>query len=252
MKRIVEVRGIKLGEGAPKICVPMTGRTREELLEEAELLRAIDLDFAEWRVDFFEAADSLEQVLAVLAELRERLGGIPLIFTFRSAREGGQRELPLPDYARMNREAAASGHADLIDIELFTGEDAVRELTGEVRRLGAYSIVSNHDFDKTPPKSEIEDRLRRAASLGGDVPKIAVMPRDPGDVLTLLEATYAVNSEGIGPVVTMSMAATGAISRVAGGTFGSALTFGAAKNASAPGQLAAAELRGILKTLYGG
>ncbi|MEJ8307023.1 type I 3-dehydroquinate dehydratase [Saccharibacillus sacchari] len=250
MSRIVEVRGIRLGEGMPKICVPLTGRTREELREEAELLRTIDLDFAEWRVDFFAEVDSIEAVLEELAELRSLLGDIPLIFTFRSAREGGQRELTIEAYTRLNREAAASGHADVIDIELFTGDEIVRELTAEVRRTGAVSIVSNHDFDATPSHEELASRLRRAHGLGADIPKIAVMPRHPGDVLTLLAVTYEVSSEEQGPIITMSMDKAGVISRVAGGTFGSALTFGAAKNASAPGQLAAAELKGILNALY--
>jgi len=250
MSRIVEIRGIRLGEGVPKICVPLTGRTKEELREEAGLLRTVDLDFAEWRVDFFEKADSVEAVLEQLAELRNLLGNIPLIFTFRSAREGGQRELTAEAYARLNREAAASGHADVIDIELFTGDEVVRELTAEVRRLGAVSIVSNHDFNATPSQEELASRLRRARELGADVPKIAVMPRNPGDVLTLLAVTYEVSSEEHGPIITMSMAQTGVVSRIAGGTFGSALTFGAAKNASAPGQLAVAELRVILNALY--
>lgn len=250
MSRIVEVRGVRLGEGLPKICVSLTGRTREELREEAGLLRTVDLDFAEWRVDFFAEVDSIDAVSEELAELRSLLGDIPLIFTFRSAREGGQRELPTEAYVRLNREAAASGHADMIDIELFAGDEAVRELTAEASRLGAVSIVSNHDFNATPSQEELVSRLRRARELGADVPKIAVMPRNPGDVLTLLAATYEVSSEEQGPIITMSMDKAGAVSRIAGGTFGSALTFGAAKNASAPGQLAVTELRGILNALY--
>lgn len=251
MKAIVEIRKVRLGEGAPKICVSMTGRTREELRGEAALLRTIDLDLAEWRVDFFEGVDSPEKVLEMLAELRLLLGPVPLIFTFRSAREGGQRELAADDYIGLNAAAAASGDADAIDVELFAGDEAVRRLTAEARRFGAVSIVSNHDFDKTPPAEELAARLRRMRELGGDVPKIAVMPRDPGDVLALLQATYAVSSDNEGPIITMSMGRLGAVSRVAGGTFGSALTFGAAKNASAPGQLAAAELRGLLGALHG-
>ncbi|OWA34088.1 type I 3-dehydroquinate dehydratase [Saccharibacillus sp. O16] len=252
MSQVVEVRGVRLGEGAPKICVPLIGRTQEELQEEAELLRKIDLDLVEWRVDHYAAVDSVEAVLAELGELRERLGEVPLLFTFRSAREGGARALAADDYIRLNRAAVASGLVDAIDIELFSGDDVVRELAAEARGRGVVTFVSNHDFDKTPPQEELEARLRRARELGGDVPKIAVMPRDPGDVLALLTATYRVSLDGTGPVITMSMAETGAVSRIAGGAFGSALTFGAAKHASAPGQLAAPQLRGILNALYGG
>lgn len=51
------------------------------------------------------------------------------------------------------------------------------------------------------------------------------------------------------PVVTMSMGARGVISRLSGGLTGSAITFGAAAEASAPGQLPAGKLREILEFL---
>jgi len=46
------------------------------------------------------------------------------------------------------------------------------------------------------------------------------------------------------------MAGTGVISRLAGEVFGSALTFGAAKKASAPGQIAVADLLSVLNILH--
>ena len=38
MANIVEVRNLKLGEGIPKICVPLVGKTNEEIIEEAKFL----------------------------------------------------------------------------------------------------------------------------------------------------------------------------------------------------------------------
>ena len=85
-------------------------------------------------------------------------------------------------------------------------------------------------------------------ALGADLPKYAVMPRTPGDVLALLAATWEASSE-IGPVITMSMGELGKITRAEGGVFGSCLTFGAGLNASAPGQIDAENLRAILEDL---
>ena len=48
----------------------------------------------------------------------------------------------------------------------------------------------------------------------------------------------------------MSMSEVGVVSRICGEAFGSALTFGAVKKASAPGQLGAEELRMVLKILH--
>lgn len=61
--------------------------------------------------------------------------------------------------------------------------------------------------------------------------------------LTLLSATdEMVKKYAKTPIITMSMAGLGIISRLAGETFGSALTFGTAEVASALGQVAIEEL----------
>jgi 3-dehydroquinate dehydratase-1 len=49
----------------------------------------------------------------------------------------------------------------------------------------------------------------------------------------------------------MSMGSLGCISRVAGETFGSCVTFGAFDKASAPGQLPVEKLRDVLAILHG-
>ena len=89
--------------------------------------------------------------------------------------------------------------------------------------------------------------------LGADIPKIAVMPQLKRDVLTLLEATLEMSEQyAKGPIITMSMAGTGVASRVVGESFGSAVTYGAAGRRSAPGQLDAKELAGVLEVIHEG
>ena len=110
-------------------------------------------------------------------------------------------------------------------------------------------IFSSHDFNATPSEEEIIDRLKKMEALGGDLLKIAVMPQTPADVLTLLSATTKMNKTSSRPLITMSMGALGAISRSCGEVFGSCMTFGSAKLASAPGQIPAVELRRMLDLL---
>ena len=77
------------------------------------------------------------------------------------------------------------------------------------------------------------------------------MPQNKEDVLTLLQATEEMcRMHGKTPVITMSMSGSGLISRLCGEVFGSAVTFGSAGQASAPGQMDAAELRNILNTIH--
>ncbi|MFP7299689.1 type I 3-dehydroquinate dehydratase [Neobacillus niacini] len=250
MKRIVTVKEISIGEGAPKICVPMVGSTLAALTEEAEFLATADLDLVEWRVDFFDHVEDLEKVKEALSEIRAILDNTPLIFTFRSRKEGGEKEISTQYYFELNKVMAESGQIDIVDIELFNDETEIKNLISAAHDHEVYVIISNHDFDKTPDKEEIINRLRKAQDLGGDLPKIAVMPESPTDVLTLLDATNTMNEQyAITPIITMSMAGKGIISRLAGEIFGSALTFGAAKRTSAPGQVPVTELRRILSLI---
>lgn len=251
MKNTLTVKGVTIGEGAPKICVSMVGNSLTQLLEEAEYLLTIDLDVVEWRVDFFDDVNDTEKVKSALGDIRAVLEDIPLVFTFRSAKEGGEKEVSKDYYLKLNKTIAESGQVDFIDVELFNEEEDVKNLIKVAHENNVLVIISNHDFDKTPSKEEIVSRLRKAQELGGDLPKIAVMPKSPADVLTLLEATTIMSEQYADrPIITMSMAGKGVISRLAGELFGSSMTFGAAKKASAPGQIDVAELRNALRLLH--
>jgi len=76
-----------------------------------------------------------------------------------------------------------------------------------------------------------------------------VMPSSVDDVLTLLSATAERAKVSKTPLITMSMGSLGAVSRVCGELTGSCLTFGTLGKASAPGQIGAEELIGILEAL---
>lgn len=247
----VKVRNIVIGEGMPKICVPIVGVTKKDIIAEAQSFDAIPVDVVEWRVDWFEHVFETEDVLDVLKDLREALGDTALLMTFRTSKEGGEKAIGAEAYAALNIAAAKSGYVDLVDVEVFTGDEIVSRIIREAHTAGVKVVASNHDFDKTPDKDDIVSRLRKMQDMDADIPKIAVMPQNKKDVLTLLAATEEMHSTYADrPIITMSMAGTGVISRLCGEVFGSALTFGAAKKASAPGQMGVNDLHTVLKLLH--
>ncbi|MCB2295012.1 type I 3-dehydroquinate dehydratase [Clostridium algoriphilum] len=251
MKKVVRIKDISIGEGLPKICVSMVGETIQELVEEAKLLKELDIDVIEWRVDFFEDVESIDKVKQALQKIREVLFDKPILFTFRSAKEGGHKEVTTAFYLELNKLIVKTNLVEIIDVELFNNEKDIKALVEVAHANGVVVIISNHDFQRTPDKEEIISRLQKAQKLGGDIPKIAVMPTCAEDVITLLDATRIMSEEyAEGPIITMSMAGKGAISRLSGELFGSALTFGAAKKVSAPGQISVVELRETIQLLH--
>lgn len=247
----VTVRNITIGEGRPKICVPITGRTRAEILREAGGFSSIPADLAEWRADWYEDVLDISQLADTAKELREALGGLPLLFTFRTKTEGGEKAVDDTQYTQLNLAMIESGRIDLIDVELFSKEAVAGEIISAAHDRQIKVVGSNHDFYKTPPREEIIRRLLHMRQAGADIPKIAVMPQSEQDVLTLLSATLEMSRRHADcPVITMSMGKTGLISRLAGESFGSAVTFGAAAKASAPGQIGVRELRQTLDMIH--
>ena len=247
----VKVRNIEIGAGIPKICVPIVGITREEILAAAENIKSTKADVVEWRVDWYEDIFDFTKTEATMQALREVLGEMPILFTFRTSKEGGEKAIETEAYVELNQNAAKTGLVDLVDVEAFTGDDVVKAVVEIAHENGVKVIASNHDFHKTPAKEEIVSRLRKMQELGADIPKIAVMPQNKKDVLTLLAATEEMVSEYADrPIITMSMSGTGVISRLCGEVFGSALTFGAVGKGSAPGQMGIEDLTTVLGLLH--
>ena len=209
------------------------------------------MDVVEWRVDWFENVFDTDKVLDVAKDLQTVLKDTPILFTFRTTKEGGEKAISNEDYKALNMAVAKSGYVDLIDVEAFTGEEIVKSMIREAHSYGVKVMASNHDFDATPEKDEIVRRLRMMQDYGADIPKMAVMPKSKQDVLTLLSATLEMSEQFADrPIITMSMAGTGVVSRLTGETFGSALTFGAATKASAPGQINVNELEQVLDIIH--
>ena len=240
-----------IGEGMPKIIVPLMGQTEEELVQEIEKVKRLKPDIIEWRVDVYEHVEDIESVQEMITKLRAALSDELLLFTFRSHKEGGNKKVSVSYYMELLQEAIRTKQIDLVDVELFTGEQYVKELVETAEANGVYVIISNHDFEKTPSKKEIISRLCKMQELGAHIPKMAVMPNSVDDVITLLEATNTMKTDYADrPIITMSMGGTGLISRLAGECFGSAATFGAGIQVSAPGQIPVAQLRQTLEILH--
>ncbi len=246
----ITVRNVTIGQGRPKICVPIVNKERVSILTEAMTFRGQPIDLAEWRADWYENVNDIPKVLETAMMLRDVLGEIPLLFTCRTKKEGGAAAITPEDYMALNTAVAESGLADMIDVEMYAGDDVVAPLIEIAHKNNVKVVGSNHDFHKTPEKAEIVKRLRRMQELGADLPKIAVMPLTRSDVLTLLEATVEMERYADRPIITMSMDKFGVVSRISGEVFGSAVTFGAATKASAPGQLQVQELAQILDVIH--
>lgn len=232
------VRGCHIGEGRPKVIVPIVETTESKILERAFEFSRLRVDCVEWRVDWFEQCKDAHSVVSCLQKLRVALKDRLLLVTFRTKDEGGEMSLTHSEYLDFINTVIDTDCADIIDIEFFTAGNDIRKLIDNAHSSGVIVVCSSHDFQKTPDESELVSRMVKMQQVGADLPKVAVMPHDSTDVLALLSATIEMKTKYFAtPIITISMGKLGVASRLCGGTFGSAMTFASAGDSSAPGQV---------------
>lgn len=248
-KRVVRLKNVMLGEGVPKVCVPVMGKDLRELARAAEAARG-QADIIELRLD--SVSPEMDEGLlrraceAVCGQARD----VPVLATMRTVRDGGAGGGDESRYEALLSALAGERLCDALDVELSVGEDAFARIVRAAHAAGIPAVGSSHDFEKTPKAEEIAARLRRMAALGADVCKIAVMPHSRKDVVALTAACAQADDELAQPIIAIAMGELGASTRICAEAMGSCLSFGTAGRASAPGQLEAGALREALALIH--
>lgn len=250
MEKSIVIKGKKLGEGRPLVCVPIMATEAEQIVREAAALAAKGTDMIEWRVDAFSDSSSMNAIRGVLEGLAPIVKETILVYTYRSKAQGGLGEHGQDEIRDIHQVAVETKVPDFVDVEYFALERPEKEIKN-LQKQGVYVIASHHDFEETPERKVIRMILEQIRDSGASVVKLAVMPHNMKDVLHLLEETNRFHEENpFVPLITMSMGAKGTLSRIAGEYVGSCVTFGAGEQASAPGQLPRKELLSILDSLH--
>ncbi|MGV9219458.1 type I 3-dehydroquinate dehydratase [Arcanobacterium canis] len=217
---------------------------------EDEIVAATGADWIEWRMDMLNAT-SMDAYLEAGRALRDTTA-VPILATFRTAAQGGQKDIDPLDYADLMLSVASNGIADAVDVEMFSESEwtpdwhgpapAVEQLLTTLKRLNCEIIGSWHDFSATPHTSEITGRLLAMAQHGADIAKIAVMPQSDADLEALKIGAHSAHQRGVDRIIAIGMGPLGTHSRIYPEHYASCATFVAGASASAPGQMTIAQL----------
>lgn len=136
--------------------------------------------------------------------------------------------------------------ADLIDLEVESDDDYRQELINYAKKQNREVIISWHNFENTPGKTELENILEECYGKGADIAKIATFVNDEKDNASLL-SLYSLK----GRKVVLGMGEKGKITRVAATHLGAEFTFAStdAVNETAPGQITIEEFTALNKIL---
>src|ERR1700722_16924718 len=144
IKTPLSIRGVEFGSSKALFCIPLVASALEQLLSQSRAARTLQADVVEWRADFFE--DGTEETLIEAARhLRSSLDREPILFTLRSAAEGGKANFPQAMREACINAVVRSGLVDLVDVELGNGVNFVKAVIDTAHEHGTRAILSFHD-----------------------------------------------------------------------------------------------------------
>lgn len=182
-------------------------------------------DFLELRIDGIVNADS-NTVQETIEEI-----AFPIIATNRSKGEGGNFLGSERERIRILKSCCDLEYVKYIDIELKTDSCLRNYILGKCHDAGVKTIISFHDFQKTPPIDDLLEIVKEEKSLG-DIAKVAVMPKDLEDTISVLALMSRCKD-----TIAISMGELGSYTRVMASKFNAPITFATSGDVTAPGQI---------------
>lgn len=215
----------------PLICVPVFEKDRDRVLKIANMAIENGADLIELRIDALIDPDP-QEIIHLIEELN-----FPLIATNRMREEGGY--FMGSELDRTEILVQIADHADYVDIELQTEQKLRAKVIGAAKS----TIISFHDFSRTPHFHELLEIVKKEKELG-NIAKFAVMPQNTQDTLNVLKVVNQVDN-----TIGIAMGELGKYTRVVAPILGSPITFASVTGEIAPGQLNLNDTKDIINKL---
>ncbi|MEM2093310.1 MAG: type I 3-dehydroquinate dehydratase [Candidatus Bathyarchaeia archaeon] len=221
-----------------RICVSIMPYSIEhalKLIEEAENQRA---DLIEVRLDLIKEHEKLGDIA--------NSARTPLIATNRPKWCSGKFSGSEMERKKVLLDACQSGF-EYVDFEIDA--EWLNKALEELNETDAKTILSFHDFEKTPEIAELRKILESELSKGADICKIVTTARSLHDNLTILD--FLLEERKKAKIVCFAMGPQGKPSRLLSPIFGGYFTIAALSQGAetAPGQMTVQEMKTAYKAL---
>lgn len=192
-------------------------------------------DYLELRLDVIEDinSDKAGNIIESIRKITQK----PIILTNRTKKEGGFFEKSEEERIKILRDNAPL--VEITDIELSTDKKLRQTVIDNANK----TIISYHNFEKTPTEDCLQEIIDKAYEIG-DIPKIAVKPHTIEDTYVIIQ--LLMKNRGI---IAISMDKIGSYTRIMAPIMGSPVTYAAIMDESAPGQLSIKTTTKIIKKL---
>jgi 3-dehydroquinate dehydratase type I len=221
-----------------KVCVPITAEKPAEIPALIKKAENVGANLAEIRLDYLEDFNGIEEAVEDAK--------IPLIATNRQYEQGGKRKQNEGERMQRLLELADKGFS-MVDVEITTPN--LKSVVKNLKKKGVETIISFHDFNKTPNLAELRKIAASQIKAGADICKIVTKANDISDNLTCLSLVSEMKQKI--RMVCFAMGKHGILSRILSPIFGAHFTYASLESGmeTAPGQISMQRLKEIYKCL---
>jgi 3-dehydroquinate dehydratase/shikimate dehydrogenase len=202
------------------LCAALTPESLDDVFSQD----VIGADYVEVRLDYLKEPQQAEHA-------RWDRFPVPVIATCRGVDRGGRFPGSVSEESKILEIAVANG-AKFVDIDYQY-----------VRKFGSAEVIASyHNFDHTPP--DLESIIEQACSTSAQIAKVSTHVNRWADNRRIFDALARKWDK---PVIATGMGDLGQITRIAGPSRGSFLSYASTSNASAPGQISLQEMLNVYK-----
>ena len=210
------------------ICVSIQEPGYQEILNQLK-----SLSFAEIRLDHLNLSE--EQLCHIFST------PISLIATMREGQFTEERRIE-------TLLTAIQAGASYVDVELESStymKNRIRQAT-QNKNSDCQLIISFHDFNATPSRTELQQIVQNCFDAGADIVKVACMANSKSDCVRLLSLL-----EEERPLIVIGMGPVGQITRVVGPLLGCPFTYASvsSERKTASGQLSVDRMKVLLDVI---
>lgn len=220
------------------LCAVAMGSTMDALVGQI-LLCQKEADFVEARIDYLDDQKNISLDSIKKSTTKN------VIVTCRRKDEGGKWHGKEKDRLHVLRQAFDLGFS-FVDLELQTLEEGRFKIPQSIRTK---TIISFHDFNKTPNYSELKKIGVRMQKFNPDIKKIATMIKNEDDIHSLYRLLIEKKKEEKYCVI--GMGELGKQIRVVSPLLGGCITYCSINDeGSAPGQMSCRVMRKIYELIH--
>ena len=150
---VIDIKGVRIGEGRPKLIAPTTSKTEADLIATVKKFADMPaLNVIEVRIDYLGKIDP-QDYARITRDAYAAAGDKVVLVTLRNGTDGGPFIADDEWYGRVYEAVLTEGRADIVDLELFRDRAMIEPIS-------------------TPPMPRMPKTVKAVLMIGLLTPKI--------------------------------------------------------------------------------